>query len=53
MALFSRVVTALQPCDQVFAQCDELKIEQCTWKWTESGVYYNMAIFYSKDLLGI
>ena len=31
----------------------ELKIEQYTWKWTESGVYYNTAVFCSKDLLGI
>ena len=26
--LFSRVVTALQPCDQVLLQCNKLKIEQ-------------------------
>ena len=26
--LFSRVVTALQPCDQVLMQCDKLKTEK-------------------------
>ena len=24
-----------------------------TREWTESGVYYNTAVFYSKDLLGL
>ena len=39
-SVFSRVVTALQPCDRVLTQCDKLKTEQCTCKWTESGVYF-------------
>ena len=51
--LFSHVVMALQPCDRVLILCDKLKIEQYTWKWTESGVCNNTAVFYNKDLLGI
>ena len=44
---------ARQPWDQVLTQFDKSKIEQITWKWTESGDYYNMGVFYSKDVLGI
>ena len=42
---------ALQPCDRVLARCDKLKIEQQIRKETESDVYYNTGVFYSKDLL--
>ena len=51
--LFSHVVTALLPCDRILTQCDKLEMEQYTQKCTESGVYYNTVVFYSKDLLGI
>ena len=40
----SRVVMVLQPCELVCAEC-------CHHE--ESDVYYNTAVFYSKDLLGI
>ena len=53
ITLISHVVTALQPCDRALMQYDKLKIEQYAWKWKESVVYYNTAIFYCKDLLGI
>ena len=50
--LFSRVVTVLQPCDRVLMQCDKLK-RAIHMEMTESGVYYNTAVFCCKDLLGI
>ena len=46
--LFSNVLTALWPCDRVLTQCNKLKIRVMKG----SGVDYNTAVFYTKDLLG-